>query len=276
MIKKDDSLPITPSELRRLRCGSYESRIEDAAAGAREHFGDVPFEIIATRENGVVVLSEGRCQLIAVEGGDTLAEDLNVDMRSLSSMKQEARNIVDLFLNGSSRAAVCRLEELVPTAPSIMKMVEMAVNEDRPWHSLFSDRQEHIKSFIGEDGASDQLRQKFGRLYDESIDDSAQEDLESVVDRLAVLKNSVESSLGSVEELLGEATDPVLEQFRFFAEDLLDDLRLLHEESSNAMTAIDGFYDHEVLSSIIVRGLSDREAASRFVVAAASEMIEAT
>jgi len=276
MINEDNSLLfIAASELRRLRCGSYESKIEDGAAIARKHFGDRPFEVVATRENGVVVLSEGRCQLVSVEGGETKTEDLDVATKVSFSIEHEARNIVDLFLEGASRAAMSRLEDLVPNTPSSMSTMKFIVEAKRPWRSLFEARRDEMEHFASKEATSDQLHQKFARLYDEPTDGNAQKDLEGVVDRVAVLKESVETSLGAVSNFLLTEKEPTLDQFKFFSEDLLDDLRMLHKESSNAMTAEDDFYDQGVLAGIISSGLPERESASRFVVAVASKMIEA-
>jgi len=261
------------SELRRLRTGSYEDRIESAAAALRGHFGDRAFEIISTRDNGTVVFSEGAFQLIRLEASEAVVTDLRVEVfdhtNASTFIEREASTIVSLFMEGATDIAISRLRALVPAVPQTPQ-VDALLAISRPWLRLFEERRDSIIDFIGGEMASiesDLLRRK---LYDEPI--NVAESLESLIDRLGKIRSDVESVL----ILEAESSEPIFDLFGRFATDLFDDLQILHEVSSNVMTTAKDAHDRSKLYDSLIEGLRDREIASCFVVTAANRMVEAS
>jgi len=293
MIERSNKL-LPGTELRRLRMGSYESRIEETVRTVRALLGETPFEVVSTRDDGAIVFSDGKfLRLELTEEGPTLS-DLDVEMFDTTTLyafvEREAEVVADLFLHGSMKSAVSRLENLVPLAAIPDREVaraEALIAAQRPWKRLFEARREAIMAFLGdatvvlEEG---RLRLKLGKLYDESIEegkldgfeDRVAEVLRIVVERIEEARDEVEAALLAAEAPLSEATEPVSVTFRQFAHDLLADLRVLCDSSSHAIEVVDDIRARGKLCDTLVEGLYDREVASRFVVVVADRMVEAS
>lgn len=295
MIARSEKL-LPGSELRRLRSGSYEEKIEEAAVIVRLLLGETPFQVVATREDGAIVYSDGRfLRMVLSESGPVLRDfDAEVftpgNVRSF--VEREATRVVDLFLGGSVKRAVGLLEMLVPLAAfpnDDVSRVSAVVFSPRLWRRVLEARREFVVRFLAESslaGEGGQLHPKFGKLYDESIalptqhecdcdEDQVIEDLRIVLNRLGSLRDEVSESLESVAGLLSNPDDEVTAMFAQFAGDLLSDLRSLHETASKAAEMMDDVRSRGKLCDTIVEGLRDREVASRFAVVVANRMIEA-
>jgi len=293
MIESQNKL-LPGAELRRLRMGSYEARIEEMSRVVHASLGDEPFEIVATQDSGAVVYADGRfLRLELTEDGPSLT-DLDVETFDAASlyafMEREAGVVADLFLRGSVKSAVARLENLVPAVPlpsGATAKIEALIAAPRPWRRLFEARRDYIVGFIGEDAEAleeGRLRPNFGKLYDGSIEegkldnyeDRVSEGLGIVLDRLGQIRDEVGSALASATDALSESTEPIAALFSRFADDLYADLFALHESASHATEAVDDIGTRGKLCDTLAEGLYDREVASRFVVVVADKMVEAS
>jgi len=293
MIESPNKL-LPDAELRRLRSGSYEVKIEEVARAVRAGLGDVPFEVVATQEYGAVVYSGGKYVRVELtEDGPTLS-DLDVEVFDMTSMHgfvgREAGVVVDLFLRGEMKSAVSRLENLVPktrVSGGKVAKIEGMIAAPRPWRRLFEAREDHILGFIEGDVEAleeGRLRQKFGKLYDGAIEEgklSAYEDrvtegLRIVIDRLGQIRDEVGTALAVATTTLSESTGPIADMFARFADDLFADLCAIHESGSHAIEAVDDIRSRGRLCDTLVGGLHDREVAGRFVVVVANRMVEAS
>lgn len=293
MIESPSKL-LPDAELRRLRVGSYEARIEEAAQAVRAGLGDEPFEIVATQDGRAVVYSGGKFfRMELTEDGPTLS-DLDVEVFDTTSLhafvEREAGAVVDLFLRGAVKSAVSRLENLVPIAPisgGDAEKIEAMIAAPRPWRRLFEARREFIVGFLGDDVEAleeGQLHQNFRKLYDGSIEEGKLDSYEDrvvkgtgiVLGRLEQARYEVEAALTSVADALSKSTEPVTALFSLFADDLHTDLSDLHESSSRVTEEVDDIRTRGKLCDALVGGLYDREVASRFVVVVADRMVEAS
>lgn len=293
MIERSNKL-LSDAELRRLRMGSYESRIEETVRAVRAALGDVPFEIVSTRDNGAVVFADEKfLRVTLTEDGPTLS-DLDVEVFDTATryafVEREAGVVADLFLRGAMKSAVARLENLVPRAAisdTAVARIEAQIAVARPWKQMFEARREFILDFLGDEIVAleeGRLRLKLGKLYDGSIEegkldsyvDRVAEVLGIVVGRIEQAHDEVRAAMLAVRSPLSEASEPVVSTFRQFADDLLSDLSALHESSSHAIEVVDDIRARGTLCDTLVEGLHDREVASRFVVVVADRMVEAS
>jgi hypothetical protein len=283
---------IPASELRRLRIGSYEEKISEAAAVARVLFGDAPCEIIATRENDVVVYSDGKFFRMELREDGPALSDLGVEVFDSSNVhtfvEREAETIAGLFMEGAVNAATRRLRNLVPVVPTkrdALAQVEFVAAAPREWRRIFEVRSKAFGRFVGDDlsGLEEaQLRPQFEKLYDGSINegklksysDRVAGDLKTVAQRLERMHEDTAAALASVQDQLSDPSEgaAVLGVYKGFAEDLVDDLRLLDETFSHALEAVDDVGARGRLHDVAVVGLHEREVASRFVVVVADRM----
>ena len=296
MIVSPDKL-LPEAELRRLRIGSYEEKIGEAAAVARVLLGETPFQIVATRKNDAVVYADGKFLRVELREAGPAISELDVEVFESRGVRayveREARAIADLFLSGAVKRAVSRLENLVPRAAidgqedDPVAKIEAAMAAPRPWRRLFDARCDYITHFLGEVAGEveyTRLHPKFGKLYDGSIEESnlinyedrVAEELGTVLNRLKEARQGVETALTNVSETLAESAGTVFDTLGHFALDLLSDLRSLHEVSSHTVAAVDDISVRGKLCDTLVEGLYDREVASRFVIVAASKMVEAS
>jgi hypothetical protein len=298
------------SELRRLMQGSYEQKISEAGEAIRAHFTKMqgeekPVEIVSTHSDSVVVMSEGMFHRARFETSDngsirvTEVAPLDVEVFDESGLdsfvQREASEVVDLFMRGSTKAALSRLGDLAPLVhrnpardqAKVVEAVVAALGAPRPWKRFFEARGSHLKRFILDDLAEleeGRLHPKFSKLYDGTIDegklngysDLVDEDLEIVIDRLEVVKDATHSAFetagGSLHKIDGSDIVPIYEGF---ATDLIDDLRAIHELGSRAAFEISDVGAKGQLRDVLAEGLHAREVASRFVVVVANRLTEA-
>jgi len=293
MIESPNKL-LPDAELRRLRVGSYESRIEEVARVVRASLGEEPFEIVSTQYDGAVVYSGGKFHRMVLTEDGVMLGDLDVEVFNTASLysfvEREAGAVADLFLRGSVKSAVARLENLVPVAQisgGPLAKIESMIESPRPWKRLFEARKEFIVGFLGDDvGALEEgrLRPNFGKLYDGSIEegkldnfeDRVAEGLGIVLERLGQIRDEVGTALASATDAISESTEPIAALFAQFSDDLYADLHALHESGSSAIEAVDDILARGKLCDTLVGGLYDREVASRFVVVVANRMVEAS
>lgn len=292
------STKLVPSaELRRLRTGSYESKIAEAAQIVRGRLGDVPFEIVATRETEALVCMEGRFHRVPLRGESSAKPQvIDVEVFDESNVRafaeREAHTIADLFLRGSVKTAVVRLENLVPFVPSSMGLprdvlrVEAAVQAPRTWRRIFEARRDFIAQFIGDDQATlvaGRLRPCFGKLYDGSIEEGnlsecstqVTEELGVVLDRLKGIGEAVVEARKSMALVEATESNEVWQSFRAFADDLSLDITMIRDTASKVLESLVDVSARGKLCDILIEALYDREVAGRFVVVVADRMAEA-
>lgn len=297
MIETPEKL-IPAAELRRLRMGSYEDRIEEAAGHVRVLLGEKPFQIVSTFENGVVFFSDGKFHRALFEA-DGEPSVTSVDVEIFEGPAQhafavrEAGAIVDLLVRGAEAQAARRLGKLVPAVSATpgdggwVERIEASLHTPRLWRRVFVDRSDRIASFIGEsaqEAEEARLRRQFGKLYDGSIEESnldshknqVEEGLRVVSDRLEQIQDRVEVASVDIMVALSESENPVLLAVGSFTSDLLDDLRAIREAVSNAASELDDVRVRGKLCDTLAGGLHDLEIASRFVDVTAERMVEAS
>lgn len=293
MIVKSNKL-ISIAELRRLTLGSFEAKIEEVRQSICRNLNKESFEILATKDNEAVICTGGKFYRASLTEGEPFLTELDVEAFSHSNVRslieREARLIADLYIRGSVKEAVAKLEKLVPMVPlfkgdKIVGTVEALLTAPRPWRRLFELRCDRIKDFLGEEVVvveNARLHPKFGKLYDGSIaedeldsyDERVTEDLEVVIGRIAKVRDNIRAAFVAAGAYLFESAEQVISEYRLFADDLWRDLCSLHELSSHAMTVVDDTRDRGKLCDMLVNGLYDREVAGHFVVVAA-KLVEA-
>lgn len=302
---------VTAAELRRLMQGSYEQRIGKIAEAVRAHFTQMlgearPIEIIATLDKAAVVLSEGTFHRVTISESDhgtprvVEVAPMDVEVYDESNIQEfvakEATEVVDLFLKGSIKAALLRLEDLAPMVHAnpardetkVVESVATALQAPRHWKRVFEERGSHIKRFLLEDLTeldAGRLRPKFSQLYDGTIGseklngyaDLVEEDLEIVMERFEAVRAAVdaahESAHGRLHE--GGSMEAVGQMYAGFAADLIDDLGSLHTLGSRAVFETSDVAARARLRDLLAESLHSREVAGRFVVVVADRLTEA-
>lgn len=293
MIDRSDKL-LPTSELRRLRVGSYEDRIEATRRRLRDLLGEEPFTVLATRQDEAIVHARDGFYRVALTEGEVSNLDVEVFSpdATLALVEREAEGIADLFIRGSVESARTRLENLVLAAPSEaaddpVSRLRARMLAPASWRRLFEARRGEMLDFLGDEAETleeARLHPKLGKLYDGSIDegnldnyeDRVAEDLGDVLERLGQLRDDVDGALETIGAAYTETPDAVVNVVGCFAGDLLDDLRGLQESGSRVAESVDDIRTRGKLCDTLVEGLHDREVASRFVVAVANRMIEAS
>lgn len=289
---------VTPAELRRLRCGSYEALIEEIEKKVRAFLGDTPFEVIATRESEVLVCTEDGFRLISMSADpEERIQSVDVEVFDASNrrafVEREAGAIARLFTQGALKEAVTRLETLVPLIPAsrgfprAVLHIEALDRSPRIWRRIFDARRAFIEAFLSEDLISlteRRLRPRFEWLYDGSIAESKLTDyagdvtevLGEVLGRLGQVKvqaHQAYQSIAAASRMSEE--DELLGICQAFAEDLVCDLSRLCEAGSRALVSVTEIQARGRLCDVLIEALNDREVASRFVVVVATKMGEA-
>lgn len=293
MIKSLDKL-LPPSEVRRLQIGSYEERISEANAVARVLLGETPFQVVATRDDGAVIYTDGKFLRLELRESGPVLSDLDVQIFDRSNRhgfaEREAAAVADLFLQGAVKSAVSRLENLVPLArPTTdpVEKIESLLASPRLWKRQFKARHDQVVSFLGEEVETlneGRLRRNFGKLYDGSIEDGkldsyedrVAESLGTALSKLEQIRDEVGAALATATSALAEASGTVADTFSHFADDLFSDLRLLYEVSSRTIETVDDLRSRGRLCDALAEGLHEREIAGRFVVVVANRMVEAS
>ena len=114
---------VSDSEVRRLRVGSYEEKINEIEKAVQQQLGETDYEIIATREGEAVLYSEGAFVLAGVQDDGVVLTPLDVEMfdqaRIQLFIEQEASAIADLFIKGAPEKAMVRAGNLIPVVESV-------------------------------------------------------------------------------------------------------------------------------------------------------------
>lgn len=307
--------PFVPAdEIRRITTGSYEHLIarieENASKQSKVLFGEaagVP-SVIGTFSGFALVLVGGnRCFRLQYEDvrGDLRIKaaaqvPLTVFGSSAEYLKTEARKAVDAFLRGATVESserlktVARLIEARPLAADdqLAEGLLALLKSERTWKMQYAERSDKFKTFLGE-AAVKALHEKipssrFAPLYEEDSTFTADLDtvtalvveaLQGIAGRLDTLREEVEKSLAQLQAIapvlaeIGESG--VLTALDAFAQDLLNDLRSVHQavvESFQQVVRID--YLGRIHDNV-TEELQQYEVAARFVIEMTSSLSEA-
>ena len=291
------------SELRRLRIGSYEERIEEVGRALDSFYGPGAFDIVATREDCAVVHTAEGYHRVGVEDGTCrVIQELDVrDYESASTyslVEEAAGRVAEKVIQGDIRSAVELLDGVmgsVAALPAVAPGVDFEVVRlegylKRPalWRRLLRSRREGFEVFLGEELQELQegrLISDFSKLYDGAVgsanlyecEDEVETRLAAVGERLRALQAEVVEALKTAEyELREEQTEggPV-EALLAFMRDLRDDLREVRWRGEDALVTVDGVRSRGKLCDVLVEELHDREVAGRFSAVAARRLSEA-
>lgn len=296
------------SELRRLMQGSLEERVSQIGDAVQSHFhemnSDSDAEIVATHSDAAVVFSEGMFHRAKYEVSDNgnvrvvEVEPLQVETfeenEAHKLLYKEAREVVDLFINGATPVAKARLQDLALQAASVsqpddkrsLETVESLLKMDRAWKSLYEQRGKAIRKFIMDDLEEldrERLQPKFRQLYEGQISDEklfgyaslVEEDLEIVLDRAEAVHDAARTAFESVSGTLRKLDNDIIPMYEEFATDLLDDLQTIHKAASKAVFETNDVAVRGRLRDTIAEALHPYEVASRFVVEVANRLTEA-
>lgn len=288
--------------------GSFEERVAQIGDVVQSHFqemnSDSDPEIIATHPDAAVVFSEGmfhRARYEVSDNGNVRVVDVEPlqvetfdEHEAHKLLRNEAREIADLFMRGATQAAQSRLQELAVQATSVpqpddlrsLSMVESRLNAERVWKRLYSERGNAIKQFVADDLEEldqERLKPKFRQLYSDQISEDklssyetlVEEDLEIAVDRLEATKEAAQYAFESVRKALRKMDDEVVPMYEEFSTDLLDDLEAVHKAASKAAFETSDVAVRGQLRDKIAESLYPYEVASRFVVEVANRLTEA-
>lgn len=289
---------IPPSELRRLRCGSYEQRIEEAMAALAEEYGDTG-EVLATYSDSVLWRSaqgfrrvylhrDGEQGQLEVSSEQSVEVEV-IDEEALPAFAERAADeIAALFLKGARASALIRLEALalldLPIRLDEGKVLETVigvVEARRLWRDVVQTQHVKFAKFVTEDV----LCPKFRKLYDRTIEESSAEAYSEIVDtalrsaleRLTAMLYATRVAYENVSGRLSEvvAGADVLPVYQEFAQDLISDLEMMVQIGDHAAKKITAVGRRGKLCDVLSEGLNARQIASRFVVAVADRLIEA-
>lgn len=307
---------VPPAELAQLTRGSYESlqlQVESAIDQARERlFGSpAPVQVLGTFAGHAVVLSEqARVYRVRFEATDTgeispvHTEELSVPAyraeNVASFVKKTAEEYVDSFFAGARtdaaeklQAVVTRLAELPPThtASTIKESFERLVTGDRPWKTLFADRQKEIGAVVSEDVAQlaqdrAPVREKFARLYSGAVpkedlvgySDLVTSDLKHLSSRVSRLRTTLDEAVsklqGGVPALKPATSDISLQMFEAFSQDLAQDVRGVEKSLSEAVGTLITIDDHAKIYDVLASQLNRYEVAGLFVEKMSKQLSE--
>lgn len=293
-------LPV--SELRRLRTGSYEERIEHVYQVLESHYGP-GVDLIATRDDCAVVRTPEGYYRVRVEGGKThVIGSLDVwdygPESAYAAVESAAGGIAERVIRGDTRAAVQLLVETIggmgavpAVAPGVsFEVVRLESYLKRPalWRRFLESRRREFEDFLGEELRElreGRLISDLSQLYDGSIESEDTESCEGEVEsqlavvgaRLEALQSEVVGALKTAEhELRQEQKEGAsIGSFLAFARDLRDDLRETRRRSDDALVTVDGIRSRGKLCDVLVEELYDREVAGRFMAVAARRLSEA-
>lgn len=284
--------------------GSYEAKIEavrDVVVDhLRETLGTTEIEIVATHSDHVVAHAGGRFHRVVVQESDSgSVKVVEVGALQVETYEEptkfatkEAERIVDLFFKGGIDQAKEKLAGIIPLVITDQRRdeeqrvegVELILQADRAWRTLFEERSAQFKQFILDELAvleEHRLQPKFRALYEGSIDDSklggyadlVEEDLEIVLDRIEAVRETTLTAFKRARPVLRESgEDEVFPMYEKFATDLIDDLGTVHEAGSQAAFRIEDVACRGKLRDTLAESVHNYEVASRFVVAVAHRL----
>jgi len=291
-------------EVRKLSHGSYEhviAKIEGAVTEAASGLfgkklearicGTFPGSAVVMSEEGHVVRAfweqaeDGSIKIVRHEEIDVPAyapENLDQYVR-----KQVAR-AVEAWEAGRVVEAQKIIEDVAPYIESrpqvedskMVEMLQIEFNAPRAWRQLYTEQVGRIRNTVGEKAMqkidSQRSGKKFSLLYNGELAESdvsgyrdlVHGDLAYLTTRVESLRNLVESSYSSLRSVVGSdefKNEAAIVTLVTFTEDLISDLRRLHNVITEAAKTIAKIDSLGKLYDIVSEGLYDREVAGQFV-----------
>jgi hypothetical protein len=312
MISLENGRFLTDSEFRRLREGCFEERMirthEAVMAAAADHFVEgSKLEVLATYEDKAIVFVDGECfeaKLDRTSGGEIRivgVQPVTVETFDEDSLPQyvqrQAQEAVDLFLRGSSQAAVERILAAVPyintqtAKPSAaLESVEVQLKAPTKWQQTLRERSSEVKKLIrnhfGEDALGVPKAAKFIPLHECTDQEKlngykslVHDDTQILVQQInALWEDASESQNIARSALRDEAIEDggILSVFSDFVAGLVESLRTLGESATSAAAAVSGNVAvQSKLHDMLIEGLRPYEVGTRFAVAVAQRLDEA-
>ena len=312
MIPLSNETLLTDAEMRRLREGSYEDKVarirEAVLANSADHFAEgSTVEVIATHPDRVVVTADGKFYEAKIDEtnsgelrivGVTALQVESYDKDNLAHyVQREAQQAVDLFLKGSTKAAIEHMMAAVPfvNASTVqpghsLESLQIELDKESTWKAILKDRDREIGRLIsdqlGESAVRPEEQKKFSPLYEcrdeqklTGYSSLVQEDLESLLSRIGTFEKDASDAQGTAAKVLEgrEINDEdVLGVFSSFVATLVEDLQQLKA----CATAVSEAVTNDVavkgrLHDVLIEGLRPYEIGTRFAVAVAQRLDEA-
>jgi len=295
---------IPAAEIKRLAEGSYEHTIFQVKAlvmgNATKLLGhEQAFEVVGTFPTSALVLSEGgeliRVKFERAQGGVLkLVGHLPEEVSSYTNdtvegfARQEIRRAVKAWKEGRVDEAKTLIAAVAPYVEARVQRDESKVvtsmitayQASRPWKQLLQKRGARIRGVVGE-AALKELRAsaplpKFRPLYDGSLNeeecggyaDLVYTDFEYLGARSESMLDLVEmcyEPLGPVVRSEEFKDEEAIKTFAIFTEDLISDLRRLHQVIVKAPKQIMKIEQLARLYDSVVEGWGEYEVAAKFV-----------
>lgn len=305
---------IPTSEIRRLSEGSYEHIVFQVDHLVKENVvrlfgGEMACELVGTFPTSALVLSEdGQLVRVKFERAENGVLKLvshgpeKVSVFTASTVEEfarkEIRRAVQAWREGRVEEAQRIIAEVAPYVDArpvredhkIVESLIVAYRAPRPWKQLHQKRGGRIRGTLG-DAAILELqesspRPKFGPLHDGSLQESERlgysdllyTDFEYLRSRVESLRDLVEESyepLGRVVRSEEFKDEEAITTFAIFTEDLISDLRRLHQVVADAPKQIMKIESLARLYDAIVEGWSEYEIAGKFVETMSKRLQEA-
>lgn len=303
------------AEIRKLATGSYEQLIVGVDSVVQESskalFGEeVVCEIVGTFPDSVIVLSEDgrlvRAKWERAEDGTAKIvshQELEVPRYSAENREEyarlEVRRAVRAWQEGRVDEAQKIISEVAPYVDQrdsqddskVVEMLAVEFKSPRPWRTLLQTKASKIRPMIGEAAVrkieSQKAAPKFTLLYNGTLTeeeilgyrDLVESDFRYLTTRVKALRDLVKASyegVGSVVRSEELKEEDAIKTFVTFSEDLISDLRRLHQVVSEATQKVSQLDSLGKLFDVISEGMQDYEVAGRFVEVMSRRLIEAT
>lgn len=295
------------AEVNRLTVGSYEqlsSRVEAAVRNeAVRLFGQkVEVAIGATFASHAMVFSEdGRVLDVQFEdvrgtikivsfAAPKVAELASTDSRR-AHVQTESKHIAELLTKGSLDEATSRLKALSSLvegkSPHHDEQIVSAMiafrRSDRPWKATFHEKADTIKRLVLDEAEKiqkDRIQIKFRSLYDGTVarsdlgkySDLVETAIKDIGARASELRNQLASQVSTAR---AETADPSIVQLWGFAEDLIEDLRLVSNTLTEALRRVSRTDCLGRLHDALAQDFINQELAARFVLKTAQRLVGA-
>lgn len=286
------------SELRRVRAGSYEQRVERLAEALGAHYQkayqtQAEVSVLATHPDKVVFVAESQVFIASYQEsakGDirfTRLESAEVETVAPDRVKDYVRKgcaeIVEQFFQGDLKGCLARARELLPYAEKpdtqhVLEQVEVAAKAASVWKTALQNHERRAQALLGPKASLDDalFSPKFTVLYENEDGDAAnysalvEEDLAVAANRLTEMYEEALVAVGKVEAKirsgreLDEAEDVIL-MFGEFAQGFVKDLGILHDRTMRAVVEVSGVSSRGKLRDVLAEHSRPFELASRLV-----------